>query len=125
MITGKNVLLIDDDIHATEFVRSALESQGFQVTVCANGDEALRCSVDRVFDFIITDHDMPGMNGLEVTRRMRQLFPRAYLIGMSGSDLCDKFLFAGANWFIHKPVTLNKLLHIFGGVRRTDTPPSS
>ena len=117
-----NVLLIDDDIHAAGSVRSVLESLGFKVTTCSNGEEALRCSADRVFDYIITDHDMPGMNGLEVAQRMRQRFPRAYLIGMSGSDKCDAFLFAGANWFIHKPVTLNKLRPIFGGLSRTDVP---
>lgn len=124
MKAGKNVLLIDDDIHAAGSVRSILESLGFQVKVCENGDEALQCSMDMVFDYIITDHDMPGMNGLEVTRKMRQRFPRAYLIGMSGSDKCDAFLFAGANWYIHKPVTLNKLRPIFGSLSRTDTPTS-
>jgi CheY-like chemotaxis protein len=124
-IERKNVLLIDDDLHSAGAVRSALENLGFQVTACANGEESLRCSVDRVFDYIIIDHDMPGMNGLEVARRMRQLFPRAYLIGMSGSDLCDKFLFAGANWFIHKPVTPRKLQPIFGSLSITDAPVST
>jgi CheY-like chemotaxis protein len=118
----KNVLLIDDDIHAAGSMRSVLESLGFKVTTCSNGEEALQCAADKAFDYIITDHDMPGMNGLEVAKRMRQRFPRAYLIGMSGSDLCDAFLFAGANWFIHKPVTLNKLRPIFGSLSRTDVP---
>ncbi len=118
----KNVLLIEDDLAAAGAVQSVLESMGFQVTLCPDGEEALRCSVDRVFDYIITDHDMPGMNGLEVARKMRQRFPRAYLIGISGSDLCDAFLFAGANWFIHKPVTLNKLRPIFGGPAERKPP---
>lgn len=124
-IERKNVLLIDNDSQAAGAVRTVLESLGFRVTICVDGEDALRCSVDRVFDYIITDHDMPGMNGLKVARQMRQRFPRAYLIGVSGSDKCDAFLFAGANWYIQKPVTLNKLRTIFGSLRKTDGPEST
>lgn len=125
MIKGKDVLLIDDDPHAAGAVRAVLESLGHLVTVCADSEEALRCSVGRVFDCIITDLDMPGMNGLEAAKRMRQQFPAAYLIAVSSADLCDAFLFAGANWFIHKPVTPSKLQPIFGSRRIQDVPAST
>lgn len=119
---GKTVLLIYDEPHAAGAVQAVLEALGFQVTVCANGEDALLCSAGRMFTYIIADHDMPGMKGPEAVKRMRRRFPGAYLIGVSGSDLCDALLFAGANWFIHKPVTPRKLQPIFGGLRRTDDP---
>lgn len=113
-----HVLIIEDDPSASEGMQAALESLGFIVTVCADGEEALRRSEKEQYDFIITDHDMPGMKGLEVARKMRDRFPRASIIGMSRSDLCDAFLHAGANWFIHKPVTPIKLQQVFGHMRR-------
>jgi CheY-like chemotaxis protein len=118
--TNWHVLIIDDDLYAAEGIRTTLENFGLLVTVCGNGEEALRRSEKERFDFIITDHDMPGMKGLEVARKMRERFPRASIIGMSRSDRCDAFLFAGANWFIHKPVTLSKLQQVFGHLRRDE-----
>ncbi len=115
-----HALIIDGDRHAAEGVRIALERPGFRVTVCADGDEALRCSGKERFDFIIIDHSMPGMDGLEVARKMRERFPRASIIGMSWADLCDAFLQAGANWFIHKPVTPFKLQQVFGHLCRDE-----
>lgn len=112
----KNVLLIDDDPQAAAIMRTDLESLGFSVTVCSDGEAALRISENRAFDSVIIDYSMPGMNGVEVAKRMRNLFPRAYVIGISAGDRCDAFLFAGANWFIHKPVTLNKLRPILGSL---------
>lgn len=114
------VLIIDDDLYAAEEMRAALESPGILVTICGDGVEALRRSEKVRFDFILTDHDLPGMNGLEVAQHMRDRFPRASIIGMSSSDLCDEFLHAGANWFIHKPVTPSKLQQVFGHLRRDE-----
>lgn len=115
-----HVLIIDDDLYAAEGMRAALENPGFLVTVCADGEEALRRSEKERFDFIITDDDMPGMTGLEIARKMRDRFPRASIIGMSRADLCDAFLHSGANWFIHKPVTPSKLQEVFGHLRRDE-----
>lgn len=115
-----HVLIIDGDHHAAEDVRTALEHPRLRVTVCADGEEALRRSGDELFDFIIIDHGMPGTDGLEVAEKMRERFPRASIIGVSWADLCDAFLQAGANWFIHKPVTPFKLQQVFGHLCRAE-----
>lgn len=109
----RNVLIIDDDCLAEKGVLEGLENMGYHVTVCASGEDAQRYQGNGKFDFIIIDNEMSGRKGTEATRAMRQRHPRAFIIGVSGADMCDAFLFAGANWFIHKPVTPLKLKRIF------------
>jgi len=97
------VLLIDDDQDVLKIVRYALESCGFEVRTCENAVEAELAALSACDDYIITDHDMPGMDGLELTRRLRRNCPESVIIGMSGRDLNREFLAAGANDFIRKP----------------------
>lgn len=116
--TTWNVLIIDDDPFVVESTQLLLQDMGFQVSVCSSGNEALQLAEGQQFDFILADYEMPGMDGLKVSRHMRERFPRASIIGISGTDTCDDFLRAGANWFIHKPLTPDKLKQIFGNLRR-------
>lgn len=101
---NQRVLVIDDDREAGRIFRYDFGSFGFEVVTCENATEALLFLMRERFDYIITDYQLPGMHGLELTRRLRQqVGPLTVIIGMSGLDLGIEFLKAGANDFLQKP----------------------
>ncbi len=67
----QRVLLVDDSSFIRSIERSYLESEGYQVVEAQNGKEAWELLNTHDFDFVITDIDMPEMNGLELTRAIR------------------------------------------------------
>lgn len=111
----QRVLIVDDEQNLLSTLTYALVSYGMNVTVCENATEALlRCMFDE-FHYIITDYDMPGMDGVELTMRLRERFTRTIIIGMSGSDRSMEFLGAGANDFLQKPFVPYRLAMMIDG----------
>ncbi len=100
---ASRVLIVDNEKRMLELLTIVLSDCGLRVTACENGTDAIKRSLSAEFEYIITDYDMPGMNGIELTRRVRMMFPLAIIIGMSGSDRNIEFLSAGANDFLQKP----------------------
>ncbi len=97
------VLIVDNDKILLDMLNFALSEFGLLVTTSDNAADAIKQCMFNAFPYIITDYDMPGMNGVELTRRLRKRFPLAIIIGMSGSDRNIEFLSAGANDFLQKP----------------------
>lgn len=96
-------MIVEDNTIIRETLAYALESYGLQVTCCENATEALLQTMMQEFHYIITDYSMPGMNGLELSRRLRAKFPLTVIIGMSSEDVEEPFLRSGANDFLLKP----------------------
>ena len=69
---GKRVLLAEDDPATAALVRFNLEHAGFRVTVVRNGRLALQHAERNRVDLVVTDHQMPEMDGVEWCRRLRQ-----------------------------------------------------
>jgi CheY-like chemotaxis protein len=99
----QRVLVIDDEKHVRDMLAHILPTFGLEVTTCENATEALLQPTLRDFHCIITDHDMPGMNGINLTKRLRERLPFTVIIGMSGTDKSLDFHLAGANEFLQKP----------------------
>ena len=113
---GKRVMIVEDDKHLGSALQSALSSFNFEVRLCENGTEALLCVMSEEFDYIISDYKMPGMDGLELTKRLRKnIAPLTVLIGMSGEDRGMDFLNTGANDFLQKPFSANRLAMMMDG----------
>ncbi len=114
---GPTVLVVDDDQEMRDSLQYALSSYNMQVTLCENATEALLAAMGGSFDFIITDYKMPGMDGIELVRRLRaQQPPLTVIIGMSGMSVGRVFLEAGANDFLLKPfVPYDLAMMIDGG----------
>ena len=111
----QKVVIIGDDRGLIGILRYALDSYGLEVIFCDNGYEVLYGSMIGEFDVVVTDYDIPGINGLELTRRLRKHFPLALIIGMSGADMGVDFLRAGANDFLRKPFVPYRLAMMIDG----------
>lgn len=70
-IMKTRVLLAEDDVHVGEFMAEALRFLGFEVTVAGDGEKALAKMAEAEFDIVMTDHRMPGMDGLGLVRALR------------------------------------------------------
>lgn len=78
------VLIIDDDDDARKGLRRLLEAEGHEVEEAADGSQALRRFAGSPADLVFTDIFMPHMDGLELVMRLRETFPEAPIIAMSG-----------------------------------------
>jgi len=112
---GRTILLVDDDVRNVFALTSALEQRGANVVVGRNGFEAI-ARLDEVenVDLVLMDVMMPGMDGLEATRRIRQdaRFTRLPIIAITAKAMKDdqeQCLAAGANDYLAKPIDLTRL----------------
>lgn len=78
------ILLTDDNQHGLAARRSVLEEAGYLVTACSDPHCALEEFRNSTFDLLVTDYRMPGMNGVELIRRIRDLKPDVPVILVSG-----------------------------------------
>ncbi|MFL0162956.1 response regulator [Aquirufa salirivi] len=117
-----NVLLAEDNEILRTSLSFFLKKQGFQVSPFSNGKDALESLQNQVYDIILTDINMPGVSGLELTEYVRNtLHSETPIIIFTSSTVeqteLDSFRI-GANEFIAKPVSpaillirMNKLLN--------------
>lgn len=103
-----HVLIAEDDEVTVDLLHAALTEFGYQVTVAVDGVEALRHIRTGRFQLVISDWEMPGMNGLELCRRVRQRRWSSYiyfilLTSHSGVENVVQGLDAGADDFLTKP----------------------
>ncbi|MDZ7778796.1 MAG: response regulator [Gemmatimonadota bacterium] len=78
------ILIIDDDNEARAGLRRLLESEGHDVEEASDGSQALRRFAGSPADVVFTDIFMPRMDGLEFVMRLRETFPEAPIVAMSG-----------------------------------------
>lgn len=111
----RHVLIVDDDADNRALLAYALASYKLQVVTCQNAIEALlKCTLYK-YDYIVTDYDMPGLNGIELVKLVREKSGQTVIIGMSGNDRAMEFLRAGANDFLQKPFIPYRLAMMIDG----------
>lgn len=121
------ILVIDDLPDNYVLLQTILESEGFQVEVADNGHAALDCIASDPPDLVLLDVMMPGMNGFEVTQKIRQnpacsLLPVLLVTGYSEPTLFDGQE-VGANGFIRKPIDFDQLLTQIRAILQSQTVP--
>lgn len=104
------ILVIDDDEAVLKLLREFLSFFGFYVRTARDGLSGLELFNQESFDIIITDCDMPGIGGIELTALLRSQNPSLHIIGISAEEKKEDFLKAGADLFISKPFELSNLL---------------
>jgi len=103
------ILFADDEIHLQELIAAELPRMGHAVTVCPDGLTAVAAIEKDSFDCIIVDLDMPGLNGIEVIRRTKELDPTTEAIVLTGKGSTDSAISAlrlGAFEYLQKPCKL-------------------
>jgi DNA-binding NtrC family response regulator len=111
------ILVVDDEAPVREMLRKGLSQMGgFSVEVAQNGLEAIKKTEEDVFDLLLTDMKMPEMDGLELLKMIRAMWPDMIVILMTGYGSIETAVEAmklGANDYITKPIDFNELfIHI-------------
>lgn len=69
----KKILLIDDEVLVTKSLSRVLQKEGYEVQVCHNGQDAISNAQKQRPDLLICDIRMPGLNGVEIAKKIREL----------------------------------------------------
>jgi len=106
------ILVVDDDPEIVSFVRRGLAYEGYTVVTAADGKEALTKAHDKEPDLIILDIMMPGIDGIEVAKRLRQGGDVPILMLTAKGTVADKVtgLESGADDYLVKPFAFDELL---------------
>ena len=103
----RRILVVDDEEGVTRALQRALRREGYQVTACNDPREALALLKTQAFDVVLSDHLMPGMTGLELTKLVRDRYPdmlRMMLTGQPDTDLLIQAINHGEVYrFVTKP----------------------
>jgi two-component system chemotaxis response regulator CheY len=118
---SKSILLADDSRSIRQIVSGALRTAGYEVIEAEDGQQGLQRAQERTFDLILTDLNMPMVDGLELTRGIRTLPQHSktpILIVTTESQLSKKedAKLAGASGWIVKPIQPKRLVEIVAQV---------
>jgi YesN/AraC family two-component response regulator len=108
----ESVLIVDDEENARIGLKKLLALDGFQVEAVANGYEALEHLDNNPVDLVITDINMPEMNGLVFLRELNRSFPAVNVIMVTAYGGVESYLEAmnlGAFEYLNKPVKFEEL----------------
>ena len=116
---GKSILVVDDTRSMRKMVAAVLQGAGYEVAEAGDGIEALDLAKGRRFDLVVTDHNMPRMDGVTLVRELRSLpnYDPVALIVLSteaGAELKQKGRDAGATGWMAKPFDPQRMLDIVG-----------
>lgn len=114
---AKSILVVDDTRSMRKMVVAVLQGAGYSVEEAGDGDEALEKAKVKIFDLIVTDHNMPRMDGVTLVRSLRAIadYDHVAIIVLStetGAELKAKGREAGATGWMAKPFDPDKMLSI-------------
>ncbi|MDQ3132994.1 MAG: sigma-54 dependent transcriptional regulator [Acidobacteriota bacterium] len=105
-------LIIDDDKTTLDLLKFQLEAEKFAVTMADCGAKGLNFVKENEYDIILTDLNLPDINGIEMVRRIKEIAPETEIIMITGFGSTEKVIEAtkaGAFHFIEKPVEFEEL----------------
>jgi two-component system, chemotaxis family, chemotaxis protein CheY len=113
----KSILVVDDTRSMRKMVAAVLEGAGYKVEEAGDGVEALELARQQVFDLVVTDQNMPRMDGVSLIRELRSLAaydPVALLVLSTeiNPELKQKGREAGASAWMAKPFDPQRMLDI-------------
>ena len=127
MSAGK-ILVVDDDINICELLRLYIEKEGYQVIIANDGNEALRLFELEKPDFVMLDIMLPGLDGWQVCREIRNQSKCPIIMLTAKGEVFDKVLGLelGADDYVVKPFEAKEIIaRIRAVMRRTGQPENS
>lgn len=125
----KRILVVDDEPAIVTLLQYNLEKEHYDVTTAEDGDTALSLALQQHFDFIILDLMLPGIDGLEVTKKLRAANLETPIMILTAKDSeTDKIvgLELGADDYVTKPFSPREIIARIKAIeRRIDTPRQS
>jgi signal transduction histidine kinase/DNA-binding NarL/FixJ family response regulator len=116
----RSILIVDDDIQQLSFLRTLLESLGFDVCAVPNGETAVQIATQRKFDLAVLDISLPGISGWDTATHLRERIGQRLHIVMLSANVQEFHKPETAvivhDLFLVKPVEFNALLDALGGL---------
>ena len=106
------ILVVEDERHMREILRMLLESEGYQVTGAENGDHGVELLGKEIFNLVITDIKMPGVDGFGVLKKAIEVSPETVVIMITAFGTMESALEAmkmGAYDYVHKPFKIDEI----------------
>jgi len=124
---GTCVLVVDDEPTVREVVAGYLRRDGHQVSEAEDGPSALRLLETDDFDLVVLDMMLPGVNGLDILRRIRSMGDMPVIMLTARSEESDRVagLELGADDYVVKPFSPRELAARVNGVLRRSTPKAA
>jgi CheY-like chemotaxis protein len=115
----EQILVVDDDLDSRQAIAEVLQIAGHTVEMAANGFEALQMAARRWPDLVVTDLQMPGLNGIEFIRRLHLFAPTVPVVLATGVEDTKNLLTAAAAYgavaCLRKPMNVDDLLWTIDG----------
>lgn len=106
------IMVIDDEKIVCDMAKMSLEQEGYEVETFLNADPALKRLAEQRFDIVVTDYKMKGIDGMEVLRTVRKLYPETRVImitAFANLDAAIEALRSDVHDFFPKPVKIKEL----------------
>lgn len=112
MMENGKILLVEDEVKLARFIELELKYEGYEVTVCNDGREGFERFLESEFDLILLDLMLPGLNGIEICRRIRKSSLIPIIMLTAKDEVIDKVagLDSGADDYLTKPFAIEELL---------------
>jgi two-component system KDP operon response regulator KdpE len=112
MSERSRILVVDDETQISRVLKTTLTAQGYEVKTAGDGETGFDAAMDWHPDLIVTDLSMPGMNGVELCRAVRERSPIPIIVLSVRGEEKHKVeaLDAGADDYVTKPFSVNELL---------------
>jgi len=113
MAASIRLLLVDDEERFVETLSKRLKERGVDVTPALSGNEALKIMEEKLFDVVILDVKMPGLDGVETLREMKRSWPLVEVLMLTGHASVDSAIEGmrlGAFEYLMKPIEIEVLM---------------
>lgn len=117
------ILIVEDEKQMAMFIEMELTHEGYEADISYNGIDALEKIQKNKYDLIILDIMLPGLNGIEVCKKVRESYNMPIIMLTAKSDVKDKVkgLDTGANDYLTKPFAIEELLARIRVIQRNNT----